>query len=303
MSVVTLRNQLKKIGEPKSTQAVIAFPSGFHSAPPSLKTAMHAMNSPQIEHWLLSNVSTFENLVWTEECQGLTSDGQSWFIVSNNEKARAIHKFAFNFTHLAMANFPQERHIGAPGYHAGKIYVPVESGEATVWVLDTQLTTLGIIPLGRGSGASPQGGSMPWCAVNPWNGYLYSSTFDHVDRIYAYDPNDNFTHQTTLLLQGGIVNHVQGGCFSSNGHLYLTSDFSKEIRAYSALNGGFLGARVVPYAKGGVDQEEIEGIALLHWFAADGLATYIHVMILDNDATNKDDVFLQHFTVLDPDLL
>lgn len=303
MPNTSLRAQLKKIGEPNPSQAIPALPGGFHSMPQSLKAAMHAMNPPLIENWFMSNVSSFENLTWTEECQGLTSDGQSWFIVSNNEDNRAIHKFASNFTHLGKANLPQARHIGDPSHHAGKIFVPVEGGMATVWVLDTNLNTLGITPLGGASGPSPQGGSMPWCAVNPWNGYLYSSSFDNVDRIYAYDPSHNFTYMGDLRLQGGIVNRVQGGCFSNHGHLYLTSDSTKEIRAYSALNGAFLGSHVVPYEKGGVDQEEMEGITILHWFAGGGISTHVHVVILDNDATNKDDVFLKHFTVPDPDVL
>jgi hypothetical protein len=130
-----------------------------------------------------------------------------------------------------------------------------------------------------------------------------SSSFDNVDRVYAYDPNQNFAYKGDLRLQGGVVNRVQGGCFSNHGHLYLTSDSTKEIRAYSALNGAFLGAHGVPYAKGGVDQEEMEGITILHWYAAGGISTHVHVVILDNDATNKDDVFLKHFTVPDPNVV
>jgi len=297
-----MRVSLQKIGEPKPGKAIPAFPSGFHSAPQSLRAALHAMEPPLIGNWLLTNVSTFENLSWTEECQGLTSDGSHWYIVSSNEDARAIHKFALNFTHLGKAIFPEANHIGDPDYHEGKIYVPVE-GISAVWVLDTNLNTVGVTPLGGTPGASPQGGSMPWCAINPWNDHLYSSVFDNVDCVYAYDVNDNFAYKGRLQLQGGIIHNVQGGCFSKNGHLYLTSDSTQDIRAYSAINGAFLGSCKVPYDKGGAAGEEMEGVAILHWNAPGGISTHVHVVILDNDITNSDDVFLKHFTVPAPDLL
>ena len=126
---------------------------------------------------------------------------------------------------------------------------------------------------------------MPWCAINPWNGFLYSSKFgepprweedpsgtglgrlvdwDPVTEVHCYDPADNFTHKRSLPIMGEPLHKLQGGCFSTNGHLYLTSDHTQQIRAYSALNGAFLGDKWVDYDKSGLTYtQEIEGICIL----------------------------------------
>jgi hypothetical protein len=312
--MISLRESLQKIGEPKPGKELPAFPSGFHSAPQSLRAALHAMQPPLIEAWRFGTENYFENLEWTEECQGLTSDGTHWFVVTNNNEHRAIWKFKLNFEFVVAELFLQADHIGAPDCHVGKIFVPVESSPASVWVLDTALKTVDIFPLHGESAATPppQGSSMPWCAVNPWNGLLYSSIFGgddpkssdfgYVTRVHAYD-TDNFLHRGDLVLQGEAIHNVQGGCFSRNGHLYLTSHSTQEVRAYSALNGAFLGSCKISYAKGGLEREEMEGMAILHWFDAGGASTHVHVMILDNDLTNRDDVLLKHLIVPDPSVL
>ncbi|MGH9975512.1 MAG: hypothetical protein ACRD8Z_06710 [Nitrososphaeraceae archaeon] len=97
------------------------------------------------------------------------------------------------------------------------------------------------------------------------------------------------------------INKVQGGCFSKNGHLYLTSDDTEDIRGYSNLNGKFLGSCNVDYDKS--DDEEMEGLALGHITYPDGVSSFVHVIILDNDDLSKDDVYFKHFTVPDPSVL
>ena len=47
----------------------------------------------------------------------------------------------------------------------------------------------------------------------------------------------------------------------------------------------------------------MEGLAIAHLIHNGGSSTYIHVVILDNDATNEDDVFLKHFAIPDPSVL
>ena len=161
---------------------------------------------------------------------------------------------------------------------------------------------------------------MPWCAINPWNGLLYSSktgepptwdgeTFtwvdnDPVNEVYCYDPLDNnFGFRGSLTLLGKPLHQVSGGCFSKNGHLYLVSDYTEDIHAYSAFNGAFLGSCHVPYDKGGIAQEEMEGITLGHIIHADGVSTDVHVLILDNEGISRDDVYLKNFAVPDPSVI
>jgi len=263
--------------------------------------------NPQMNGWSLVADQEFDNLQFTEECQGLTTDGSSWLLTSNNEDFRGVHRRSLDFkSHLANAALPAGAgsHPGDPDFDpaTGRLYIPVET-KPNVWVLNKQLQTIMVAHLG-GKVAPPQGGSMPWCAINPWNGWLYSSIYGEpgeskVDRVYAYDPANQFTHVATLVLGGPPLQEVQGGCFSARGHLYLTSGVSGRIHAYDSMDGTPLGSAVVPYKPGGVDQEEMEGIALGHLIHGNGSHSWVHVVILDNDL-NGDDVFLKHFSVPKP---
>jgi len=315
MSVISLRDSLKKIGEPQPGKLIPNLLNGFYSAPRSLKAAMNAMNSPQMDKWVQSHEDKITGKRWTEDCQGITSDGISWFVVSNNDEAKALYKFSINFdSHISTPPggtgwippvgvdfnklMPMNLHIGAPDYFEGKIYVPVEPSSA-VWVTDTNLMTLDIQPLGGSIGSAPQGQSMPWCAINPWNGYLYSSTFDNVDRIYAYDPANHFAHveKKDILLQGGTVNKINGGCFSQNGHLYLASNDTQYITGYSTLNGAFLGYHWVEYDKDWDVAQEIEGISITRLdYPTGDPTTYVNVLVLENNI-GADDIFFKHFSV------
>jgi hypothetical protein len=259
--------------------------------------------NPEMSGWSLVADQEIDNEEWTEECQGLTTDGGSWLVASNNEDFRGVHRLSINFnSHMGKVGLPAGAgsHPGDPDFDpaSGRFYIPVES-KPNVWVLNNQLQTIMVAPLG-GDVAPPQGNSMPWCAINPWNGWLYSSTFDNVDRVHAYDPSNQFKHVSTLVLGGPTLQAVQGGCFSIAGHLYLTSGGSRRIHAYDSMDGTPLGSVVVPYSPGGLEGEEMEGIALGHLIHGNGSNSWVHVVILDNDATNRDDVFLKHFSVPNP---
>ena len=72
---------------------------------------MHAINPPLIESWVLAHTYTIENKIWTEECQGITTDGNFWYVVSNNEDKRALYKFPLDFSASSTLVFPEEHHI------------------------------------------------------------------------------------------------------------------------------------------------------------------------------------------------
>lgn len=255
---------------------------------------------PQMKGWALVEDQEIDNEEWTEECQGLTKDGNSWLVTSNNKDFRGVHRLSIDFnTHLAKAAIPAGAgdHPGDPDFDlaSGRLYVPVQP-KPNVWVLDQQLNTILVAPL-QGE-LLPD--SMPWCAINPWDRLLYTSSFSNVDRVYGYDPANNFAHVSTLVLGGPVLQEVQGGCFSTNGHLYLTSGGSERIHSYNCIDGSPLGSVVVPYSPGGLSGEEMEGIGLGHLIHGNGSHSRVHVVILDNDITNKDDVFLKHFSVPNP---
>lgn len=293
---------MEKIGEPEPNRSFKPIPSGFHSSPRSLRAAIKAMNSPLIEDWTLAHIDNFNNEDWTEECQGITTDGSFWYVISNNKHKRAVYKFSFDFNLIKAVVFPINQHIGHPAVWDGKIYVPVEPTDADdtarVLEIDTELSTWVISDLGENSDRDPPG-KMPWCAINPWNSYLYSSVFDDVDCVSACDPNNLFSFKKTLKIEGEKINSVQGGCFSNNGHLYLTSDDSADIRGYSALNGKFVGSFKLDYGDG----DEIEGLCIGRTIDSTGKSSFVHVIILDNESISRDDVYINHFSVPDPSVV
>ena len=300
-------------------------PSSFHKAPNSLRKIMQCMESSKMESW---SVKCEQNQCqnWTMDYQGISTDGESWFAVNanNNKPTPCIYKFNLTFSaqeKITVSPFGSD-HIGPPNCFNGKIYVPVEGDkEARVWTLDTDLKTLDIAPLGGGE-KPPQDNSMPWCAINPLNGLLYSSKFgkppiweedpsgiggrmvdlDPVTEVHCYDPAKNFAYKKSLTLTGKSIHKVQGGCFSTNGHLYLTSDATHEIHGFSVLNGYYFGGFHVPSDWYG--GEEMEGIAMGNYNCPDdGSFCPIHVLVLDNDWPQNSDIYFKHVGVPSPELL
>ena len=321
MSAISMRASLQKIGEPRPGKPIPAFPSGFYSAPRSLRAALRATNLPQMEGWANTHTREFDEGQWRNECNGLTTDGQAWYLASNNPDFRGIHKYSLNFSQflgkveLPLPSSEPPPHVGDIDYFNGIIYVPISTPDPPkVWEIDRNLVTQRITDLPAESVQY-----LGWCAINPWNGYLYTAQGgDGVVSVRAYDPNNGYQRKqaSDIHLGGDPVNEIQGGCFSSNGHLYLTSDKfvgnhngTKDIRAYSALNGEYLGRCPVDYDHEDWDwyepdagAEELEGIAICHLVHPGGDSTYVHVVILDNDA-GPDDVYMKRFAVPNPDAL
>jgi hypothetical protein len=127
--------------------------------------------------------------------------------------------------------------------------------------------------------------------------------YDWVTEIHCYDPRNHFAYVKSLPLKGDPLSHVQGGCFSTNGHLYLTSHTTQDIKGYSALNGSYLGSFHVPSDWSG--GEEMEGIAIGDMICkATRDFVPVHVLVLDNDWPHRDsDIWLKHIAVPTPEFL
>jgi hypothetical protein len=310
VSRISLRENLSKIGEPRPCKRLIHIPSDFHSKPKptSLKAMIQSMNPPKMESWVVKCEDHQAVAWWTFECQGITTDGKYFYAVNNNwhKYGMGIFKFHLGYGDAVRYRrwpFDTKNHIGPPSYFERKIYVPVETDDAPrVWILNTDLDTLALATL-RGTEISKQGNKMPWCAINPWNHFLYSSRFGErkrdppVTEVHCYDPANSFEFKESLRLQGSPLFKVQGGCFSTNGHLYLTSDASKAIHGYNVLNGSYLGQFSVPSDWSGF--EEMEGIAIGNLYCKDsGDLVPVHVLVLDNDLPRVDsDIWLKHIAV------
>jgi hypothetical protein len=318
----SLREALKQVGEIGPSESTLRIPSDFHSIPPSrsLRAIMRAMRPPRIETWTATDDDTeFSNEDWTDECQGLTSIGQSWYLVSNHEERRAVYRFAFgSWDQQGSVELPAGigNHVGAPASHGGIIFVPVDDGYGPhVWMLDVDLNTVGIADLSNKPGVKDDGDIMGWCAINPWNGFYCASGGQQIRRIHAYDPSQGFEYRGSIPLRDSDVNGIQGGRFTANGRMYLNSDArsagnhdpelpaSMDVRAYSALNGFYFGSCPVDYDPGSFTKEEMEGFTFMTRENADGELSYVHVLILDNDILSEGDIRIIHFTTPFPELI
>lgn len=299
--MLTLRTNLSQIGiSPMNT---VRFPRDFHSMPRSLRLAVHAMQSPRVDEWMQLGDFEPDTEMWTEECQCMITDGEYWYASSNNDDFRGVYKLSFDFHEIAKVELPPElgNHPGAMDIYDGRLYVPVEGDRPRLWVLDLDLNPLEQCTLFGREGGEPPQDHMPWCAFNPWNGYLYSSEFASVTELYAYDPHNNYQFTGLVLpLDGGQVTSVQGGCFTRNGHFYLVSSSMEELRVYSMLNGKFLGSRRLE-TEG--TAEEPESVFVYPVSGGDGQTGFVHAVILDNDWISKDDVRIIRFAVPDPSVL
>lgn len=116
-------------------------------------------------------------------------------------------------------------HIGGLSYYNGNIYAPVEGGSVqkaciVVYNAKTLNATGEIYDLP----ADKFDYGIPWLAVDPETGLLYTSQFKHATVMYVYDTNNNMSFVKEIPLTGiGELDRVQGGEFY-NGTLYLSQD-------------------------------------------------------------------------------
>ncbi len=304
----SLRSHLEQIGEPgaKSSFGVrrdcfVLPPSG------SLRDVMRAMRSPNPAGWTKPNEGQFFNHDWTEECQGVTHDDSYWYLSSNHQGKQRVYRFSLANAVVSDVKLAGNGsgHLGDIDYHEGRIYCAME-GPVKIVIIDTPPFT-GWWPArltGEGGGAPPQE-SCPWCAINPWNGLLYSSNNgddapgENTLRAYRLDAAAaRFSHvpEADIVLQERL-RRIQGGVFSKNGHVLLASNHTNDIRAYSVLNGHYLGRASIQKDGSWNVKEEVEGLTIWEGISYEGVATHVHVVLLDNDAPDEDDVYFKHYRV------
>ena len=83
---------------------------------------------PNVGAWQLVNGGVYENHAWTEECQGIATDGGHWYISSNNDGDRALYKFTIGMQQVARHDMEQygSEHVSALDCFDGNLYVALE---------------------------------------------------------------------------------------------------------------------------------------------------------------------------------
>ncbi|MCI5130045.1 MAG: hypothetical protein D3904_00645 [Candidatus Electrothrix sp. EH2] len=308
--MISLRANLAKIG---ITNDPVSFPSGFYSAPTSLRTAIRAMENPHPEKWWITYDPEYNNKDWTEEAQGLTHDFNNWFFSSNNHyhgSKRRVWKFdPFSKIKDQSGKYvkfgTKNGHLGDIDYYDGFIWCALEGPVQVGQVPPDSMDWINRYNLCDSSGGPPPQSSMPWCAFNPWNGLLYSSNNGDdgpgEDIMYAYrftGSEFRSVPEANIKLQVKTKS-IQGGVFSDNGHLLIASNHSDDIRVFSALNGYYYGGVHIQVNHSARVSEEVEGLTIWKNIAYQGVNTHVHLFLLDNDSPDEDDVIFKHFVVPD----
>ncbi len=308
--MISLRQSLTQIGEP----AHFPFPlraSFGGRLPHSLRRAVDGMTDPEVGSWTkIGEALTIENTDDSEEGQGIATDGGRWFVSSNGSKRVVIYDDAENLASVLTptpavetgmrndAGNDYHPHFGALGFHAGVLFVPIQEPHG-VWRIDL---TNGLQTWAPAS-ALPDGNLFPWCAVHPVTGILYTCNYDNPPALRAYD-RDTLAYRpqddVPLLSTPIDLDHVQGGVFTDRGRLLLVRSGFNGVFCFSSLNGHCFGAK--PTGDFGSTSSELEAIAVRDW-QINGTATSVHLLELDNDTLNRDDVYLHSYAIAHPSQL
>lgn len=268
----------------------------------SIPDIITGMTDPKVNNWEKVGVAfKSENTSHSEEAQGMTTDGESWFLVSNNTKS--IRKYGGGARLLAEITVPEGKqggHIGAAGCFEGWLYVPVQHPYG-IFKTTTNFSSKIFRSAEKGSGR------FPWCDVNPLNGRLYTSEFDHWNNsngiLFAHDIDTIERRPEDDIYLGNTPIHfdrIQGGVFTRHGRVILCRSDPNGIFCFSAITGHCFGGKYL--GDFGSSYSEVESVTVRAW-QFDGITANVHVLELDNDGTSKDDCYLHSFHVPYPDQL
>jgi hypothetical protein len=261
------------------------------------------MTDPEVSRWRRAGTAySLTNSLFSEESQGVASDGSAWFLVSNKMKSiRKVSDAGSVLREVKITAAGLGGHVGAPSYYGGWIYVPLQHPWG-VWRIRTDLTGAQWIPL-----PVPERSGMSWCGVNPLNGRLYTSEFDIWNNarvpIRAYDRDTLVRHPQDDMLLGSTPKHldrIQGGVFTAKGRLILTRSDPNRVFCFSSVTGHCFGA--LDLGDFGSTGSEVEGVGIRTWKFGNTVAP-VHIMELDNDGTTRDDLYVHSFSVPQPDRL
>jgi hypothetical protein len=304
--MASLRAALRRIGE--TLQEPIAIRASFgRRTPRSLLTAMAGMADPQLASWTpIGQALWSENTEFTEEAQGIASDGQHWYLSTNGAKAIGIYsggrrtgalKPSAQIWRQLIAGGDGNPHFGALDVHDGWVFVPIQKPHG-IW----RIRLDGSEQAFHKPSAMPDSNMFPWCAIHPVTGLLYTSSYDAPSFLHAYErmtlnhmPEDKIPLQKISM----FLDRVQGAAFSPRGRLILVRSDYNAVFCYSGLNGHCFGAKKL--GDFGSSFSEVEDVVVASW-QINNVRTPVHILELDNDL-DTDDFYLHSYAVPVPDQL
>lgn len=219
--------------------------------------------------WEVVGTTAYPEKLTALVSEGLSNDGSN-FIVSTKDMI-FLTTLDLEVIISNMDAIPHELrvskrydHLGDCQYHNGLIYFPVEEPSYTNPAIFVYNVTDETIDFVRYNSLISQQ-HMPWIALDPASGSLYSSDYYNVSQLHIYD-TDTLEHVKSIVIDYEI-NEVQGGAFYQ-GLLYLGVNSGDTIYAID-IQTGHVEVAIQQYIaddaeESGVDAEyEFEGLTFL----------------------------------------
>ena len=211
--------------------------------------------------------------------QGVATDGVYWYFSARQKLIKTTYNFEFlivkeNPLQCPIPQFLRDQgydHIGDIAYFEGNIYAPIEDVsyvKPIIGIYDADSLNF------TGEFMQVPQSHFPWIAVDPRTGYFYSSEFSGVNKLFVYDPEQNFSLIDEVHLNL-TLSRVQGGAFHGD-LLYLACDNGDYVYEVDIASGTVIYIINVP---SGPEMEGIEAYELdsgvLHFVAETGGSTNI----------------------------
>lgn len=279
---------------------------------------------------------------WSDECQGVTTDGRHWYISQRGWLWKFPVSFDLN-TGISADNLPQGvvrvgipkelkdwgcNHFGDGDYFEGILAFPIDGGpKPVIAFFDAgSMNYLGHVELMMQVNAQ-------WCAVNPFDRYLYSSNNDGINVLNQYRIFWELAGQSSYPKKPGnapynlhqlepfgqvalkegngvgyVINSLEGGAFSSKHNLlYISSDKRgyRGIILFNPETGLIMHKYKVNYDPD-VDGcrfcwgEQLKGLTIWEFTEPPyppGIVGNLHLIMIDNVGRDDDDLYFKHFSV------
>lgn len=204
---------------------------------------------------------------WTNDFQGITTDGKYWYLTNGSPGTKHVklRKLSVNESLYSNIDFTynapsKKNHFGDLDCYKNYLFIPVtyedNKKKSEIWIMDKEeMKLIKTVQLFTDVNRSKGVENIGWCAFNPHDGRLYTSSNKvnedrpvysyelHLDRLdfYTqfkdYDPDpycvavNNSLRKLNLYDSSG--NHIklsamQGGCFDYYNNLYLSNGCGKD---------------------------------------------------------------------------